>query len=259
MRRGFRGAALLGWAGTAHALCAVPTADYQGGAYGAYAVTAGGCFLAVNQNGGTGSTTAAASSSFIGGDGTSYSLSSSADLGTGVLTLNSSTGISSASIWDTFTYTGLPAGGATITATLTLPGTLTLSSDGIAWLEEGSQTDFADGNQLVNAVPFYNNTNGEYLPTSISLPFTVTNGNTIIVFAEIQGSGDGLGGVADFGDPPMLNLELPAGANVTTVSAFDNFTTPTVPEPSTWAMMLIGFAGLGFAGYRRARTGGLKV
>jgi unsaturated chondroitin disaccharide hydrolase len=25
-----------------------------------------------------------------------------------------------------------------------------------------------------------------------------------------------------------------------------------VPEPSTWAMMLVGFAGLGFAGYRRA-------
>jgi hypothetical protein len=27
---------------------------------------------------------------------------------------------------------------------------------------------------------------------------------------------------------------------------------PEVPEPSTWAMMLLGFAGLGFAGYRRA-------
>ena len=26
-----------------------------------------------------------------------------------------------------------------------------------------------------------------------------------------------------------------------------------VPEPSTWAMMAIGFAGLGFAGYRKAR------
>jgi PEP-CTERM motif len=26
-----------------------------------------------------------------------------------------------------------------------------------------------------------------------------------------------------------------------------------VPEPSTWAMMLIGFAGVGYAGYRRAR------
>jgi hypothetical protein len=28
---------------------------------------------------------------------------------------------------------------------------------------------------------------------------------------------------------------------------------PPVPEPSTWAMMLLGFAGLGYAGYRRAR------
>ena len=27
----------------------------------------------------------------------------------------------------------------------------------------------------------------------------------------------------------------------------------TVPEPSTWAMMLLGFAGLGFAGYRKSR------
>ena len=29
---------------------------------------------------------------------------------------------------------------------------------------------------------------------------------------------------------------------------------PTVPEPSTWAMMLLGFAGLGYAGYRRTTT-----
>ena len=29
-----------------------------------------------------------------------------------------------------------------------------------------------------------------------------------------------------------------------------------IPEPSTWAMMLLGFAGLGFAGYRHARKTG---
>jgi hypothetical protein len=29
---------------------------------------------------------------------------------------------------------------------------------------------------------------------------------------------------------------------------------PAVPEPSTWAMMLIGFAGLALGGYRRARA-----
>jgi hypothetical protein len=41
---------------------------------------------------------------------------------------------------------------------------------------------------------------------------------------------------------------------------FVDFTTPVVgvggsiPEASTWAMLVIGFAGLGFAGYRRARA-----
>ena len=28
-----------------------------------------------------------------------------------------------------------------------------------------------------------------------------------------------------------------------------------VPEPSTWAMLVLGFAGLGYAGYRRAKAG----
>jgi hypothetical protein len=45
-----------------------------------------------------------------------------------------------------------------------------------------------------------------------------------------------------------------------TIYAFQNVapvgsttvSTPAIPEPSTWAMMLFGFAGLAFAGYRRA-------
>jgi hypothetical protein len=36
-------------------------------------------------------------------------------------------------------------------------------------------------------------------------------------------------------------------------------TTSAVPEPSTWAMLLIGFAGLGFAGYRKARSAGTAL
>ena len=31
--------------------------------------------------------------------------------------------------------------------------------------------------------------------------------------------------------------------------------TLTIPEPSTWAMMIVGFAGLGFLGYRKVRQG----
>jgi hypothetical protein len=33
----------------------------------------------------------------------------------------------------------------------------------------------------------------------------------------------------------------------------------SIPEPSTWAMMLIGFAWLGYAGYRRSRNTGRPI
>ncbi len=41
------------------------------------------------------------------------------------------------------------------------------------------------------------------------------------------------------GAPADLSISLPLSG--------------TIPEPSTWAMMVLGFAGLGFAGYRRSR------
>ena len=37
------------------------------------------------------------------------------------------------------------------------------------------------------------------------------------------------------------------------------FAVTGVPEPSTWALLLIGFAGLGFAGYRSSRKTGATV
>jgi hypothetical protein len=46
-------------------------------------------------------------------------------------------------------------------------------------------------------------------------------------------------------------------AVVDSQQTFDYFTnagiSASTPEPSTWAMMVLGFAGLGFAGYRKAR------
>ena len=51
--------------------------------------------------------------------------------------------------------------------------------------------------------------------------------------------------------------ELTFGYNLVAEGAgglgFDFAVGGAVPEPSTWAMMLVGFAGLGYAGYRRAR------
>jgi PEP-CTERM motif len=45
--------------------------------------------------------------------------------------------------------------------------------------------------------------------------------------------------------------------NIQGSAALSNVETSSsaVPEPSTWAMMLLGFVGLGFTGYQRARAG----
>jgi hypothetical protein len=40
------------------------------------------------------------------------------------------------------------------------------------------------------------------------------------------------------------------------VSFESDFEASTIPEPSTWAMLLLGFAGLGFAGWRRTAKRG---
>jgi hypothetical protein len=61
------------------------------------------------------------------------------------------------------------------------------------------------------------------------------------------------------GSPPSCtqnDVGLTPGASIfgpVTISA--SITTVAVPEASTWAMMLIGFGGFAYAGYRKAKTG----
>jgi PEP-CTERM motif len=60
--------------------------------------------------------------------------------------------------------------------------------------------------------------------------------------------------------PPPLTVDLtftiPAGANQIQLAWTGPYTyTPPVPEPSTWAMMLLGFAGVGFMAYSRRQNG----
>ena len=53
-----------------------------------------------------------------------------------------------------------------------------------------------------------------------------------------------------------LSFATTGGAFVLTSVGDATFTatTTTIPEPSTWAMMALGFAGLGFLGYRKTRS-----
>jgi hypothetical protein len=59
----------------------------------------------------------------------------------------------------------------------------------------------------------------------------------------------------DFVEDSVINLGSNFGPNIdltiVTYGSGDFVLSGAVPEPSTWAMMLVGFAGLGFMGWRR--------
>ena len=86
---------------------------------------------------------------------------------------------------------------------------------------------------------------GTYLAADLNI------GGTALGFTQLSGSGPDLF-TGNPGDPIFtlgsFNLANPfLGQNdVLTIS-----TVAAVPEPSTWAMMVLGFAGVGFMAYRR--------
>ena len=58
----------------------------------------------------------------------------------------------------------------------------------------------------------------------------------------------------EFGDLRVITgVVPPTGPYIQNTDGFGGVTYTAVPEPSTWAMMGLGFASLGLAGYRRRR------
>lgn len=49
------------------------------------------------------------------------------------------------------------------------------------------------------------------------------------------------------------------GGNPNVGNLLDNVSVTAVPEPSTWAMMILGFLGVGFVAYRRKSSAALRV
>jgi hypothetical protein len=89
---------------------------------------------------------------------------------------------------------------------------------------------------------------------SIQLGTTVLTGADLIGMSGVLGEGM-QGNSADNQLVTIRGLDpFTTVTFATTGNAFE-FTLASVPEPSTWAMMLLGFAGLGFAGYRKAQGG----
>jgi PEP-CTERM motif len=88
------------------------------------------------------------------------------------------------------------------------------------------------------ATPVYPNSNPAGTPGSFSgwtpetFDFVATSSSEVLSFLAV-------------GSP---------AANLPPFALLDGVSLTAVPEPSTWAMMLVGFSGLGYAAYRRRRT-----
>jgi hypothetical protein len=109
-----------------------------------------------------------------------------------------------------------------------------------------SKNDEADRNETdgnigyVYEANFYVINNDNSIPSAITEPFVY----------DVSGSD------SNFGSIWLYTYNYTLGYQTTFAYADMHVSTLTVsevPEPSTWAMLLIGFAGLGYAGYRRAK------
>jgi PEP-CTERM motif len=106
---------------------------------------------------------------------------------------------------------------------------------------------------------FFNNT-GLVESISIAAPVTIANtfpgnGSAGFLFGISSDEQAGLN-AAVFNLAGSGNFRIGISSTITDVSAgpesFNAISVaPSIPEPSTWAMLLIGFAGIGFAAYRR--------
>jgi PEP-CTERM motif len=83
---------------------------------------------------------------------------------------------------------------------------------------------------------------------------TLANGDVFDVWSD-GGSGDMIYGGAVATSSVIIDYQDPYPGNPAWdgPAAATNLTLTVVPEPSTWAMMVLGFAGLGFVGYRTSR------
>jgi hypothetical protein len=125
-------------------------------------------------------------------------------------------------------------------------------------------TGFLDKSGKISSITFPGSVSTQALgvndPGEIVGDYTLSNGDMFGfvdrggVFRTIDPDGSTavtINGINDKGDFVGFDVNA-AGSTV-------GFVGTPVPEPSTWAMMLAGFAGLGFLGYRKMRRGTLAA
>ena len=110
---------------------------------------------------------------------------------------------------------------------------------------------------LTNTFLFLNNDTFDVYNESFRLPSAnIHLGSGTYYLTLLNGTSTNDGAVAwDFSNGPSIAYQTVLSLPGTTVqlSRSQSFQVFSVPEPSTWTLLRIGFAGLGFAGYGKAK------
>ena len=99
--------------------------------------------------------------------------------------------------------------------------------------------------------------------------FAITVDGFTLTGADLVALGQGATGTGDQASPAGNQLVTITGLDAFTTATFSSTrnafefsleapgigTTGSTPEPTTWAMMMLGFAGLGYAAFRRNSKG----
>jgi hypothetical protein len=180
-------------------------------------------------------------------------------------------GIGAASGTRTFTYSGLNSSvysqiwfgvdniSASMNGTLTPLGSPLISNGGQTATWFGSTTvsgALGGGSVTTEFIATLNNGIWAAPPAGISGPLLVAEetGASSFSVSESFEAKIGSGSLGAFNT--VFNSVNPFGSDATNFTNEFFYSTPQsqvspVPEPSTWAMMILGFAGVGFMAYRR--------
>jgi hypothetical protein len=131
-------------------------------------------------------------------------------------------------------------------------GEITISNTSSSWYVY----DFNVGNSSPGGASLYASTSQPEWQATVE---TSLIGSNILTVADYLSLGSLSDDIGPGQTSSAFSYDSNAVANLYNVSLvnstgdYSNYSVSGAPEPATWAMMLLGFAGLAFAGYRRAR------
>jgi hypothetical protein len=161
-----------------------------------------------------------------------------------------------------FAFVAAPASASVVTVEYTLTfngpgggsGTLTLNETSLGNLNENAPTSGESFAGTVDGIHF-NISSSSYSNWSINL----AGGNFNNLGLESAGSPNPGVDILQTSGGNGYNIQVTQGNSLIYYATFSigapTLVTPGVPEPSTWAMMILGFCGLGFLAYRRKQNG----